>query len=212
LGSLGRKRTFAVYDRTADLKLPSDLAGVTIADYQTQSTGNLRAALGAACTSIKNVVSELGRRERNPISASIDQNTQFQIIHDLMDNADEQFMILMHDTGTSLRIDGPYSPGYKYTYRCHDRTAGQGHFSASKLCDQLPDAGLLDLDLRRNMMLTKRGHEYAAWLVKRGYKAEWFETALGGWGEKPDDFPDFNSPSTGPGTPNDSPQALQPPA
>src|SRR5437763_2735926 len=29
LGALGRRRTFAIYDRTADLKLPSDMAGVT---------------------------------------------------------------------------------------------------------------------------------------------------------------------------------------
>jgi hypothetical protein len=189
IGFLGRNRTFAVYDRTSGLKLPSDLAGVTIADYQPHSTGNLQAALGAACTSIKNRIAELGCRPREPISGSIDPATQFQIIHDLMDCPDEQFMILMHETKMSLRFeDSPFSPGIKYTYENANRSAGQGHFSVGKLCKQLPDADLLSLDLRGNVTLTDRGNEFAAWLVKRGHKSKWFETPLGGWGDRPADF------------------------
>ena len=60
------RQPFAVYDRSSNLKLPSDLAGVTIADYQPQSSGNLQAALGPASTSIKkrlpNWASETVRR------------------------------------------------------------------------------------------------------------------------------------------------------
>jgi predicted nucleotide-binding protein len=37
IGGIGRKRTFAVYDRTASLKLPSDLAGVTPSNLPTES-------------------------------------------------------------------------------------------------------------------------------------------------------------------------------
>ena len=47
MGALGRERTFMVYDRTAALALPSDLAGITAATFVPHSTGNLEAALGA---------------------------------------------------------------------------------------------------------------------------------------------------------------------
>ncbi len=53
LGVLGLERTFIVYDRTADLKLPSDLAGVTCATFVQPNQGTLTRAVGAACTQIK---------------------------------------------------------------------------------------------------------------------------------------------------------------
>ena len=62
IGSLGRNRTFAVYDRTADIKLPTDLAGVTIASFHPHTTGNLTAALGASCTLIENAISAQYRK------------------------------------------------------------------------------------------------------------------------------------------------------
>jgi predicted nucleotide-binding protein len=52
-GTLGRGRTFLVYDRTATISLPSDLAGVTAATYAERSDRNLHAALGPVCTRIK---------------------------------------------------------------------------------------------------------------------------------------------------------------
>jgi hypothetical protein len=63
IGALGRERTFMVYDRTAPPELPSDLRGITAAEYSPHTTGNLQAALGPACTRIKNQVTRLGRRE-----------------------------------------------------------------------------------------------------------------------------------------------------
>lgn len=56
IGALGRERTFAVYDRTCNLKLPSDLAGVTLANYQPHVNGNMQSTVGAACTEIKGSV------------------------------------------------------------------------------------------------------------------------------------------------------------
>jgi hypothetical protein len=52
-GALGRARTFMVYSRNANLHLPSDLAGVTAAEYSERSDGNIEAALGPVCTRIK---------------------------------------------------------------------------------------------------------------------------------------------------------------
>lgn len=61
MGRLGRSRTFIVSNSAQNLKLPSDLAGVTIARYhENRSDGNLVAAVGPACTIIRNVVRDLG--------------------------------------------------------------------------------------------------------------------------------------------------------
>lgn len=54
LGVLGQERTFIVHDATANLKLPSDLAGVSCATYYPPTHGSFTAALGSVCTGIKN--------------------------------------------------------------------------------------------------------------------------------------------------------------
>ena len=63
MGSLGRTRTFIVYDRKSGLKLPSDLAGVSAATYEPHASGNLESALGAATTRIEQQVNRLGLRD-----------------------------------------------------------------------------------------------------------------------------------------------------
>lgn len=62
LGVLGRERTFIVYDRGSNLKLPSDLAGVTCATYQYHEFGTLQSSLGAASTIIKRTIEKYGLR------------------------------------------------------------------------------------------------------------------------------------------------------
>jgi hypothetical protein len=63
MGGLGRDRTFIVHDRTAHLKLPSDLAGVSAATFETHSSGNLQSSLGAAATRIEERIVRLGLRD-----------------------------------------------------------------------------------------------------------------------------------------------------
>ena len=63
IGGLGRDRTFMVFDRTRPPDLPSDLAGVTAATYEPHGSGNLDAALGAACTKIERAIVRLGLRD-----------------------------------------------------------------------------------------------------------------------------------------------------
>lgn len=63
MGALGRKRTFAIYNRSAQIKLPSDLAGVTVATFEPHASGNMQSALGAATTTIKNQITRLGVRD-----------------------------------------------------------------------------------------------------------------------------------------------------
>lgn len=64
MGGLGRERTFIVYDRTADLKLPSDLAGVSAATFERHASGNLQSALGAAATRVEDQILRFGVRDR----------------------------------------------------------------------------------------------------------------------------------------------------
>lgn len=63
-GKLGRERSYFVYDSDSDLKLPSDLLGVSAATYRLHDSGNLQAALGATCTRIRQRLRELGPLSR----------------------------------------------------------------------------------------------------------------------------------------------------
>jgi hypothetical protein len=199
IGVLGRKRTFIVYDRSVDIKLPSDLAGGTHAGYQPHSSGNLPASVGAACTQIKGAITELGPRERQRLTFEIDQKTQFQIICDLLDASAHQVLILMHESNLAVRRESPFGSGIRYRYVLARRAAGNGHFSVNDLCKKLPDSGLLQQDLRNSVTLTGRGHQFAAWLLERGHKAEFFASDLGGWGdETAHPFPGTWIPDPGP--------------
>lgn len=64
MGGLGRDRTFIVYDRTAAIKLPSDLAGVKAATFEPHSSGNLQSALGAVATQIEEQTERIGLRDK----------------------------------------------------------------------------------------------------------------------------------------------------
>jgi predicted nucleotide-binding protein len=60
MGALGRERTYVVKPRGVDLKLPSDLLGITTLEYAPGD--DLAAALGAACTSLRRMITDLGSR------------------------------------------------------------------------------------------------------------------------------------------------------
>jgi len=52
IGKLGRRRSFIVRPRGILMQVPSDLDGITVADYD-RSKANVTAAVGAACTRIR---------------------------------------------------------------------------------------------------------------------------------------------------------------
>ena len=61
MGRLGRSRTFVVRPRHGDVKLPSDLAGVTAALYDwPRSDNDKRAAVGPACDELRRAIRSLG--------------------------------------------------------------------------------------------------------------------------------------------------------
>lgn len=64
MGHLGRERTFVARPRADDVKIPSDLAGLTTALYDwPRADGNHRAAVGPACDTIREAVRNLGFSE-----------------------------------------------------------------------------------------------------------------------------------------------------
>src|SRR5207237_5157145 len=61
MGRLGRERTFIVRPASGPLKIPSDLAGISVASFDwPRSDGNYRAALGPACDLMREVIRDLG--------------------------------------------------------------------------------------------------------------------------------------------------------
>jgi hypothetical protein len=61
IGSLGKERCYVVRPRGVDMHLPSDLIGMTTADYATdRPDGDLASALNAACKLIKDEIARHG--------------------------------------------------------------------------------------------------------------------------------------------------------
>jgi predicted nucleotide-binding protein len=55
IGKIGRQRSFIVRPRNVQMQIPSDLNGLTVADYDS-TRANLTAALGTACTKIRETI------------------------------------------------------------------------------------------------------------------------------------------------------------
>jgi len=64
IGRLGKERSFFVYDTEKNIKIPSDLSGISGAGYKLQQSGNLVPSLGAACNKIRTAVLKAGLRPR----------------------------------------------------------------------------------------------------------------------------------------------------
>ena len=62
IGALGLERTFIVADRTEDLQLPSDLAGLTWLRYTSRQDGNVGAAVNEAVVGATSRIRALGKR------------------------------------------------------------------------------------------------------------------------------------------------------
>lgn len=82
IGGLGRNRTFIVYERTQDIKLPSDLAGITPATFQIHSSGNLQASMGACCTQIENEINRQGIRVNTGLNKLSNATQDFELTND----------------------------------------------------------------------------------------------------------------------------------
>lgn len=62
MGKLERSRTFIVKEQGADVKIPTDLLGITPLTYIYRPGGNLAAAVAPVCTELRKVINSLGVR------------------------------------------------------------------------------------------------------------------------------------------------------
>jgi hypothetical protein len=80
LGTLGPPRVFIIQPRDPELKLPSDLAGVTSLDYRHDRVDqNLQAAIGPAATRIRDRISSEGPRKERELLRHDQQAARFWI-------------------------------------------------------------------------------------------------------------------------------------
>lgn len=65
MGRLGKGRVFIVMPKAADIRLPSDLAGITTADFEAERDDkDVAAALVPSCQKIRKAIRAQGRRDK----------------------------------------------------------------------------------------------------------------------------------------------------
>jgi len=105
-GALGRARTFLL--ATGDLKLPTDILGLTRLPYRTRPDGNIRAAVNDAAVAIENQMRKLGRLRPSgaPAPASLAGALDAEI-QQVCDNAVAQGWTVRTNSPTTLRLRSP---------------------------------------------------------------------------------------------------------
>lgn len=87
MGRLGRSRTFIVHDINSGLKIPSDLAGVSKLTFEgNRIDQNFIAAVGPACTIIRNTVRDLGLMSSKSMERLQKATTQVESISETMEH------------------------------------------------------------------------------------------------------------------------------
>lgn len=87
MGRLGRARTFGVCSNNRDLRLPSDLAGVTLARFdEGDADKDPLAALGPPCFQIREAILELGVSDKKRLHGIHDAATQVTGLSDRIAN------------------------------------------------------------------------------------------------------------------------------
>ncbi|MFD0916845.1 TIR domain-containing protein [Pseudahrensia aquimaris] len=84
IGRLGRERAFIITpSNSSDLRMPTDLLGITPANYQPDRTdGNLVAALGPACNRVQRSVRKFGKKSPSEAGTNTDIDEKTGLIED----------------------------------------------------------------------------------------------------------------------------------
>lgn len=112
-GALGRQRTYLLATGSADLKLPTDVLGLTRLPYRPRTDGNVRAAVNDAALQIARQVQERGRRLRATAGGGEDsqQAALAKEIERLCANAIAQGWTVKTNSPTTLRLVPPNRKG-----------------------------------------------------------------------------------------------------
>jgi hypothetical protein len=170
MGRLGRSRTFVIRPRGDQLKMPSDLAGLTAAVYDwPRADENYKAAVGPACDNIREIIRSLGFSETKMSSQiravqdeQIRQRSDLQtILRFLLENFVSQYEL------THLKkLDSgePFPFHRSETFETELR-----RLLSLGLIERRPNHGIRSLfaaadDVRNHLAITDRGKFYLAHL------------------------------------------------
>jgi len=111
-GALGRERTFLL--ATGDLRLPTDVLGLTRLPYRSRSDGNVRAAVSDAALQVEERVRSLGPvPHRVPSRGSDGQDAALdKELRVLCDNAVAQGWTVKTNSATTLRLRSPHGTAF----------------------------------------------------------------------------------------------------
>jgi len=170
MGRLGRSRTFVLRPRAGQMKMPSDLAGLSAAVYDwPRDDHNQRAAMGPACDSIREMIRSLGFSEtkmstqlRAVQDEQVRQRSDLQsILRFLLENFVSQYE-LTHLVKLGSREPFPFAKSDTFE-------AELRRLLALGLISRRPGHGMRSMfaagdDVRNHLEITERGKSYLAHL------------------------------------------------
>jgi hypothetical protein len=109
--------------------------------------------------------------EENPF----DNDAPFSLIDSMAEDSEIQCAIFIYESGKDL----PALSSYLYGYKGGAMGSGDAAFSSRR---QLQGAGIIRPAGGGGWGLTEEGKRFAAWLIKRQRKCDYFWTQTGGWG------------------------------
>jgi hypothetical protein len=170
MGRLGRARTFIIHQAGAQIKMPTDLSGVTTAQYDwPRQDGSHSAAVGPACDAVRDAIADLGllpeRANLRLQEVSREQARQADelnwITRMLVDLAVTEYE-RMHLQG--LSSDGPF---WADIHRNSSFESELRRLLSLRLIDRHPGKGLRALfgnegrrDVKECFFITERGRAY----------------------------------------------------
>jgi hypothetical protein len=180
MGRLGRSRTFVLHQATHALKMPTDLAGVVTAAYDwPRQDHNHRAAVGAACDSIRQAIRDLGVTDAKTAKALVDIRSRQDAQGEELSRHQTQIrslQVALQGIVTKYEFDKLVGLAGQDAFMCYysDDLFGElKRLRAMGLVRNHDGTGLSDIrreykdrnaqfDLRRFFYITEQGREYLA--------------------------------------------------
>jgi Predicted nucleotide-binding protein containing TIR-like domain len=169
MGRLGRERTFVVRPRGRDVKIPTDLAGLTTAVYDwPRDDGNQKAAVGPACDNIREMIRSLGFSEaRMTEQVRAVQNEQARQRGDI--EGILRFLLQSFATEYELTHLKKLESGGPFPFNRSDNFEAElRRLLSLGLIARRPGRGIRSLfeagdDVRNHLEITERGRSYLSY-------------------------------------------------
>lgn len=118
VGAIGRERTYLLASAAGELKLPSDILGLTRLPFQPRPDGNLRAAVNAAALAVEQQIKTQGKRSEI-VGRGVDSRSGSSALEEelrlLCANATSQGWSVKSDTATTLRLVSKSGRAFTFT-------------------------------------------------------------------------------------------------